>query len=96
GIRGQAQGFLVVLTQGLGMWIGAKVNFALFTSKVAEPGEGLAEGETVMGLWPDFWWFPAGFSLVVLVLFLLLFREKMRVSVEETIDELAETPELGQ
>ena len=67
-IRGQAQGFLVLMTYGLGMFIGAQVAGRVYNS--------ILGGATSLTLqqWPSFWWLPAGFAAVVLVLFTLLFR----------------------
>ena len=63
-VRAQAQGFLVLVTQGVGMLIGNQ----LFGR--------LVERETVGGVtdWKTVWMYPAGFALGVLVLFVLLFR----------------------
>ncbi|GJM19158.1 MAG: MFS transporter [Phycisphaeraceae bacterium] len=64
-IRGQAQGFLVFVTQGLGMIIGAKVVFWLTGEYTNELGE---------KDWKMIWAIPAAFALAVLVLFMLLFK----------------------
>ncbi len=62
-IRGQAQGFLVLVTQGVGMLIGAQIAQRVFNRTVSG-----AEG------WATFWLLPAGMAAVVAVLFLLFFR----------------------
>jgi nucleoside transporter len=67
-VRGQAQGFLVFVTYGLGMFIGAQVAGALFNGFLGE-----ADALTMAG-WHNFWLVPAGFALVVLLLFLAMFR----------------------
>ena len=66
-VRGQAQGFLVLVTYGVGMLIGAQVAGNVYNR--------LLGGATSMTLerWPSFWVLPAGFAAVVLVLFALLF-----------------------
>ena len=66
-VRGQAQGFLVLVTYGVGMLIGAQVAGNVYNR--------LLGGATSMTLeqWPHFWVLPAGFAAVVLVLFALLF-----------------------
>jgi nucleoside transporter len=64
-IRGQAQGFLVLITQGVGMLIGNQLIGRLrdhFTS------DGVVD-------WRSVWLAPAVFALVILVGFVLLFRE---------------------
>ena len=77
-IRGQAQGFLVVLTQGLGMWIGAKLNQSLFEAKV-----NTASGASALAQWPSFWWIPCAMAGGILLLFVALFREKIRPNINE-------------
>ena len=69
-VRGQAQGFLVLVTYGLGMFIGAQIAGALFNAFLGD--------ETVLTLarWQDFWLLPAGFALIVFLLFVFTFREK--------------------
>ena len=67
-VRGQAQGFLVLVTYGLGMFVGAQIAGALFNA--------FLDGASALTLarWSDFWWVPAGFAFAVLVLFLATFR----------------------
>ena len=69
-VRGQAQGFLVLVTYGLGMFIGAQIAGALFNAFLGD--------ETVLTLarWQDFWLLPAGFALIVFLLFVFTFREE--------------------
>ena len=67
-IRGAAQGFLVLVTLGAGMFIGAKVAGMIkanYTSDVAD--------------WQAIWMWPAGMAAVVLLLFGLLFRDPPKV-----------------
>jgi hypothetical protein len=68
-VRGQAQGFLVLVTYGIGMLIGAQVAGTVYNR--------LLGGATSMTLerWPSFWVLPAGFAAVVLLLFAVLFRQ---------------------
>lgn len=74
-IRGQAQGLLVVLTQGVGMYIGAKVNGAMFDAKI----DAEAAAAVRLTQWQSFWWILAGAAAVILVAFFLFFREKKTV-----------------
>src|SRR2546429_2345098 len=67
-VRGQAQGFLVLVTYGIGMLIGAQVAGNVYNRML-----GGAAGLT-LDRWPGFWVLPAGFAAVVLLLFALLFR----------------------
>lgn len=68
-VRGQAQGFLVFITYGVGMFIGAQIAGLLYNRFLG--------GATQLTLqrWQDFWYVPAGFALAILVFFVLLFRE---------------------
>jgi len=68
-VRGQAQGFLVLVTYGLGMFIGAQVAGALFNAFLG------AAGALSLAQWRDFWLIPAAFAFAVL-LFVLRFREE--------------------
>src|SRR5690606_32126339 len=64
-IRGQAQGLLVLVTQGVGMLIGAQLGQRLFNRTVSG-----TEG------WSTFWLYPAVMAAVVMVLFILFFRQR--------------------
>ena len=67
-VRGQAQGFLVLVTYGAGMFIGARVSGLVYNRFL-----GLAAGLTLQQ-WLTFWLLPAAFAAIVLVLFAVLFR----------------------
>jgi MFS family permease len=68
-IRGQAQGMLVLITYGIGMFIGAQIAGAVFNRFLA--------GGTALDLaaWQQFWWLPAAFALAILVFFVAAFRD---------------------
>jgi len=70
-IRGQAQGMLVLVTYGLGMLIGAQVAGNLYNS--------FLNGAASLSLeaWQQFWFIPAAFAAVVMVLFGLLFNDRV-------------------
>ena len=70
-IRGQAQGMLVLVTYGLGMLIGAQVAGNLYNS--------FLNGATSLSLeaWQQFWFIPAAFAAVVMVVFGLLFNDRV-------------------
>jgi len=63
-LRASAQGLLVLVTQGIGMLVGAQLAGALFSRVEAEGGRD----------WSFFWTVPAVFALAILVLFVLFFR----------------------
>ena len=75
-IRGQAQGFLVLVTYGLGMFIGAQVTGNVYNR--------LLGGATSLTLdrWPGFWVLPAGFAALVLLFFAVLFRPRVTAEVQ--------------
>ncbi|CAA9355309.1 MAG: ProP protein [uncultured Gemmatimonadaceae bacterium] len=81
-IRAQAQGFLVFITYGVGMLIGAQVAGAAYNRFLQGGAETLS-----LAQWQQFWWLPAGFALGVLLLFALLFHD--RVDRATTVGESA-------
>jgi len=71
-IRAQAQGLLVLVTQGLGMFIGAQVSGMLYNSLV------LGRDAQGIGAFQSFWLIPCIAAAVVMVLFAMLFRDDSR------------------
>src|ERR1051325_1599482 len=67
-IRGQAQGFLVLVTYGLGMFIGAQVAGRVFNRFLG------SATQLTLEQWRSFWVLPAAFAAVVLVFFAVMFR----------------------
>ena len=77
-IRGQAQGMLVLATYGAGMLIGAQVAGNVYNSF-------LGTASTLsLDQWRSFWLFPAGFTVVVMVLFAVSFRDRVPTDEEVT------------
>lgn len=70
-IRSQAQGFLVLVTQGLGMLIGANAFGILVNDYTAK-----IPGQPDVLDWQKIWMIPALFAAAVLVGFVLFFRPK--------------------
>jgi nucleoside transporter len=68
-IRGQAQGFLVLMTYGAGMLIGAQISGWLHNSIVT------TTGAEAMGQWQTFWVIPSLFAAVVMVMFAMFFKD---------------------
>ncbi|MEJ6733543.1 MAG: nucleoside permease [Opitutaceae bacterium] len=67
-IRGQAQGLLVLVTNGAGMLIGAQAAGAVFNHFLQdESGLSLAQ-------WQSFWWLPGAFAVGVMIIFALFFK----------------------
>jgi hypothetical protein len=69
-IRGQAQGFFVLVTYGVGMLIGAQVSGNIYNRFLA--------GAPALALpdWQRFWWLPAGFAAAVMLFFALAFHDR--------------------
>ena len=67
-IRGQAQGFLVLVTYGVGMLIGAQVAGRVYNGFL-----GTATSLTLLQ-WRSFWILPAAFAAAVLVFFAAFFK----------------------
>ena len=70
-VRGQAQGLLVLVTQGLGMLIGAQVLGRVYNAVVG------GEGAALRASFQYFWLVPCLAAGAVLVVFLLLFRDSL-------------------
>ena len=70
-VRGQAQGLFVLVTYGVGMLIGAQIAGAVYNSFL-DGRDGLPLAE-----WTQFWWIPAAFAGAVLVLFVVLFNDRV-------------------
>lgn len=68
-IRGQAQGFLVFVTYGIGMMIGAQVAGWIFEAVVG------GDVGQPMEVWAAFWWIPAAFAAAVMIGFIIFFRD---------------------
>ena len=69
-VRGQAQGFFVLVTYGLGMFIGAQIAGTLFNAFLGDASV------LTLARWQDFWLLPAGFALIVFLLFVFSFRDE--------------------
>ena len=68
-VRGQAQGFLVLVTYGVGMFIGAQVAGALYNRFLGDAAT------LTLARWEDFWYVPAVFAGVIMLFFLVTFRD---------------------
>jgi nucleoside transporter len=69
-IRGQAQGFLVLATYGLGMLIGSQIAGKLFNTIVT------GNNEQALLQWRTFWTVPAILAGAVMIVFGILFNDK--------------------
>jgi nucleoside transporter len=84
-VRGQAQGFFVLVTYGVGMLIGAQVAGNVYNRFLA--------GGTSLSLeqWGRFWWIPAAFAAVIMLFFVASFRDR-GVGAERAVRGPAGTP----
>lgn len=89
-IRAQAQGFLVLATQGVGMFVGAQISGWLYADVIS--GKGAARLET----WERFWTYPTAAAFVIMIFFLLLFKDdtKTEAVTEEDVAKAAGAEEM--
>jgi len=73
-IRAQAQGLIIFVTYGVGMLVGAQIAGTVYDSFLG------SEKSLTLLQWQSFWWIPAAFAVIVLIIFVLLFREKRSIS----------------
>ncbi|HET9825764.1 MAG TPA: nucleoside permease [Chitinophagaceae bacterium] len=77
-IRAQAQGLIIFVTYGVGMLVGAQIAGTVYNSFL-----GNAVSLTLQK-WQSFWWIPAAFALIVLIVFVVYFKEKQKtISIKE-------------
>jgi nucleoside transporter len=69
-IRGQAQGFLVFVTYGVGMLIGAMIAGQVYNSFLG------TSTSLTLPQWHDFWWIPAAFAAGVAIFFGVFFNDR--------------------
>jgi nucleoside transporter len=68
-IRAQSQGLIIFTTYGVGLLVGAQIAGAVYNRFL-----GTATSLT-LEQWQSFWWIPAVFALIVLILFILFFKD---------------------
>jgi nucleoside transporter len=76
-IRAQAQGFLVLVTYGFGMLIGAQASGLIFNSFLGDAARLSADQ------WTRFWAIPAILAFAILLIFVVAFRDR---SIEKDAD----------
>jgi MFS family permease len=76
-IRGQAQGLLVLITYGWGMLIGAQIAGALYNRFLGE------QDKLALSQWSQFWWIPAGFAAIVILIFALFFKDQVTQEIKK-------------
>lgn len=72
-IRGQVQGILVLLTQGVGFLLGTQLSGYFFNTHAVD-------GAMALGDWKTFWTIFAVAMAVFTLMFLLLFKERSKTA----------------
>ena len=65
-IRASAQGFITLITYGVGLGVGSEIAGRIVSANTSSDGVE----------WAAVWWIPGLFALVVLIFFSLTFKEK--------------------
>jgi len=76
-IKSQAQGLISLATYGLGMYIGSLISGYVQKMYTTE------EGASAVTNWTKVWMVPAGIAVVVLLLFILFFRDLKKRQMQE-------------
>jgi NHS family xanthosine MFS transporter len=75
-MRSSAQGLFMMMTNGLGAFVGTLVAQAVINNYVFTPQANGASGAEVVTGWQTCWYIFAGYALVVAILFAIFFRYK--------------------
>jgi nucleoside transporter len=76
-IQASAQGFITLVTYGVGMLIGAWVSGPIVDRYASGPAEAVVHD------WTSIWLWPAGMAVVIILLFAFFFREESALPAEE-------------
>ncbi|MBI9070257.1 MAG: MFS transporter [Melioribacteraceae bacterium] len=68
-IRAQAQGFVVLATYGVGMLIGSQIAGYIYNNIVTDSSNAMLQ-------WKQFWFVPAILSVLVMIFFWIMFKDK--------------------
>jgi nucleoside transporter len=71
-IRAQAQGLIIFTTYGCGLLVGAQIAGTVYNSFLGN------SKSLTLQQWQSFWWLPAVFALIVLILFILFFKDTQK------------------
>ena len=77
-IRSSAQGLFMMMTNGIGAFVGTLVAQAVINNYVFHPQAAGATGEEVIAGWQTCWFIFAAYALAVAVLFALLFKDNKK------------------
>ncbi|WP_035532195.1 MFS transporter [Halobacillus kuroshimensis] len=81
-MKSQAQGMLIMFTQGIGMFIGGAVSGVLYNNTVTR------EGPEALSQWSTFWIYPSMIALVVALVFLFFFNDREADDTQASEEEL--------
>jgi len=74
-IKGQAQGLLMLFSQGIGVFLGSIVTGHLFNITITKQGTG------ALHQWGYFWTYSIAGAIVITLLFVLLFKRREKSSI---------------
>ncbi|MFB4261235.1 MFS transporter [Shouchella clausii] len=81
-VKSQAQGLLMMFSQGFGVVFGSLITGYLYNNLITE------QGTNALAQWPYFWFAIAGFTMIVGIIFLLSFNKKQQFPAKiSTYDE---------
>ncbi|MBW0000898.1 MAG: nucleoside permease [Verrucomicrobia bacterium] len=89
-IRASAQGFLALITYGVGMLIGAEIS-----GRVVQHYQMLAAQGAVDNLWKAVWLVPAGMAGAVIVVFAILFKDRPTRTSADRVEKGIVESEMG-
>ena len=75
-IRSSAQGLFMMMTNGLGAFVGTLVAQGVINNYVYNPMDAGSSGNEVIAGWQTCWYIFAAYALVVAILFSILFKDK--------------------
>jgi len=79
-IRSSAQGLFMMMTNGLGAFVGTLVAQEVINSYVFTPQSQGATGAEIIAGWQTSWFIFAGYAMVVAILFAILFKDKKKTA----------------
>ena len=78
-LRGQIQSLLVILTQGIGFFLGTQISGQIFSNRAySETVDGAEVFRLLPEDWAAFWWIFAAATTVFTLAFFLLFNDKVK------------------
>jgi len=80
-VKSQAQGLLIMFTQGIGMFVGSAIAGSIYNHTVT------AHGAASLFQWKTFWLYPAGIATLVAIVFILLFKDKIKEKKSTSFDK---------